>query len=258
MRINIREDSVELEGYVNAVERDSKTLSDRLGNFIERVCAGAFKKALKRGNNVHILLNHDWNRDLGSLEDGNLELEEDNVGLRVRATITDREVIEKARNGELVGWSFGFEDREVEKGLERGMFLRLVKDLFLHEVSVLDSRKQPAYAGTQVYTRSIDGEDHIIYRGAENIDGQEQDSDVKENDKKVDIEKEDVNETRDDNVEKAQDENVQKPVENSEAKDKEPVDNIVDNQKQNVEKLDKIDYSKYEQMIKSMKEDASC
>ena len=246
MRINLREDSVELEGYVNAIERDSKPLPSRIGNFIERICVGAFKKALKRGNNVHILLNHDWDRDLGSVEDGNLELEEDNIGLRVRATITDKDVIEKARNGELVGWSFGFEDREVENGLERGMLLRLVKDLFLHEVSVLDREKSPAYAGTQVYARSIDGEDHIICRGAENIDEQEE------------TPKTETAEQRDDDATQEQEQDVQKPVENSEPQDNADVDNHVDNHEQNVEKLDKIDYSKYEQMIKSIKEDASC
>ena len=246
MRINLREDSVELEGYVNAIERDSKPLPSRIGNFIERICVGAFKKALKRGNNVHILLNHDWDRDLGSVEDGNLELEEDNIGLRVRATITDKDVIEKARNGELVGWSFGFEDREVENGLERGMLLRLVKDLFLHEVSVLDREKSPAYAGTQVYARSIDGEDHIICRGAEYIDEQEE------------TPKTETAEQRDDDATQEQEQDVQKPVENSEPQDNDDVDNHVDNHEQNVEKLDKIDYSKYEQMIKSIKEDASC
>ena len=246
MRINLREDSVELEGYVNAVERSSKTLTDRIGNFVERICAGAFKRALKRGNNVHILLNHDWDRDLGSTEQGNLELEEDNIGLRVRATITDPDVIQKARNGELVGWSFGFEDRDVENGLEGGVFLRLVKDLFLHEVSVLDNTKQPAYAGTQVYARSIDGEEHIIYRGAENTD---------ENVEVVEIKKE---QERDEEQKTENEPDVQKPVENSEPQDKEVVDKHVDNHEQNVENLDKIDYSKYEQMIKSMKEDASC
>lgn len=247
MRIlNLREDSVELEGYVNAVERSSKTLTDRIGNFIERICAGAFKKALKRGNNVHILLNHDWDRDLGSTEQGNLELEEDNIGLRVRATITDPDVIEKARDGRLVGWSFGFEDREVENGLEHGVFLRLVKDLFLHEVSVLDDSKMPAYAGTQVYARSIDGENHIINRGADNIEDVET------------IAEKETTEPTSANVEKTQAENVQKPVENAEGQDKEHVDNVVDNHEQNIEKLDKIDYSKYEQMIKSIKEDASC
>lgn len=246
MRINLREDSVELEGYVNAVERSSKTLTDRIGNFVERICAGAFKRALKRGNNVHILLNHDWDRDLGSTEQGNLELEEDNIGLRVRATITDPDVIQKARNGELVGWSFGFEDRDVENGLEGGVFLRLVKDLFLHEVSVLDNTKQPAYAGTQVYARSIDGEEHIIYRGAENTD---------ENVEVVEIKKE---QERDEEQKTENEPDVQKPVENSEPQDKEVVDKPVDNHEQNVENLDKIDYSKYEQMIKSIKEDASC
>lgn len=248
MRIlNLREDSVELEGYVNAVERDSKPLPSRLGNFIERICVGAFKKALKRGNNVHILLNHDWDRDLGSVEQGNLKLEEDNIGLRVHATITDPEVVEKARSGDLVGWSFGFEDREVENGLEGGMLLRLVKDLFLHEVSVLDRAKTPAYAGTQVYARSIDGEQHIIYRGEDNIDEVEPDT-----------EKQEQAEPASTDAEKAQDEKVQKPVENVEAQEVEPVDNLVDNHEQDIVKLDKIDYSKYEQMIKSIKEDASC
>ena len=248
MRIlNLREDSVELEGYVNAVERDSKPLPSRLGNFIERICVGAFKKALKRGNNVHILLNHDWDRDLGSVEQGNLKLEEDNIGLRVHATITDPEVVEKARSGDLVGWSFGFEDREVENGLEGGMLLRLVKDLFLHEVSVLDRAKKPAYAGTQVYARSIDGEQHIIYRGEDNIDEVEPDT-----------EKQEQAEPASTDAEKAQDEKVQKPVENVEAQEVEPVDNLVDNHEQDIVKLDKIDYSKYEQMIKSIKEDASC
>ena len=251
MRIlNLREDSVVLEGYVNAVERSSKTLGDRIGSFIERICAGAFKKALKRGNNVHILLNHDWNRDLGSLEDGNLELEEDNIGLRVRATITDPEVIQKAREGRLVGWSFGFEDREVEQGLEHGTFLRLVKDLFLHEVSVLDDTKKPAYAGTQVYARSIDGEDHIIYRGAENIEGIEAQDDESETDT-IDESK---NERADDVAQDKTEPDVDNSVEKSEPQAKEDVDN----HEQNVEKLDKIDYSKYEQMIKSIKEDASC
>ena len=150
MKINIRANSVEIEGYVNAIERNSKPLWSRMGQFIERICKGAFKKALKRNDNVKILLNHDPSRELGSTKQGNLELEEDNIGLRVRAIITDKEVIEKARNGDLVGWSFGFTDREVENTIERGMPLRAVKDLNLEEVSILDKSKTPAYDGTFV------------------------------------------------------------------------------------------------------------
>ena len=121
MQINIREDSVEIEGYVNAVERNSKPLLSRMGKFIERIKAGAFARALKRNDDVHVLLNHDWQRDLGSTKQGNLELAEDNIGLRARFTTSDKDVMEMAKRGDLVGWSFGFYDRDVKNGVENGM-----------------------------------------------------------------------------------------------------------------------------------------
>lgn len=162
MKIEIRADRVEIEGYVNAVERNSKTLWSRIGRFIERICKGAFTKAINRNDEIHILLNHDWDRDLGSTKKGNLELHEDSIGLHARATITDRDVIEKARNGDLVGWSFGFSDREVENEVEKGLPLRLVKDLDLYEVSILDRTKEPAYEGTLVSTRADTKERQLI------------------------------------------------------------------------------------------------
>lgn len=155
MEIRIKKDSVEIEGYVNAVERRSKPLWSRMGQFIERICKGAFGKALKRNDDVKILLNHDPEKLLGSQKKGNLELEEDSIGLRARATITDPEVVETAKRGDLVGWSFGFYDREVENKLdESGLPLRDVKDLDLEEVSLLDKRAIPAYDGTLVCVRS--------------------------------------------------------------------------------------------------------
>ena len=155
MQIRVKGDSVEIDGYVNAVERKSKPLWSRMGQFIERICAGAFKRALQRNNDVRILLNHDPARDLGGTKDGNLELEEDNIGLHARATITDPDVVKKARNGDLVGWSFGFFDREVEQRTdEDGMPLRNVRDLDLEEVSLLDKTATPAYDGTLVMVRA--------------------------------------------------------------------------------------------------------
>lgn len=156
MKVRIRSDSVEIEGYVNAVERWSKPLMSRIGRFIERICKGAFFNALKRNDDVHILLNHDWDRDLGSTKQGNLELHEDAIGLHARACITDPEVIEKARSGDLVGWSFGFQDRDVETGFDNGMPTRAVKDLDLFEVSIIDRTKTPAYDGTLIMARSAD------------------------------------------------------------------------------------------------------
>lgn len=148
---------------VNAIERDSKTLWSRMGRFIERICKGAFFNALKRNDNVRILLNHDASRDLGGTKDGNLELTEDNIGLRARAIITDKDVIDKARKGELVGWSFGFYDRDVEVGQsETGIPLRKVRDLDLQEVSILDKSRTPAYDGTLVMVRADEQQDIMI------------------------------------------------------------------------------------------------
>ena len=176
MEIRIKGDSVEVEGYVNAIERKSKPLWSRMGQFVERICKGAFKRALDRNDNVRILLNHDESRDLGGTKDGNLELTEDNIGLHARATITDKDVVEKAKNGDLVGWSFGFQDRDVEnKRDEDGFPLRDVKDLDLYEVSLLDRSKTPAYDGTLVCVRADETtimfgdvtEDEIIVRSEE-------------------------------------------------------------------------------------------
>lgn len=161
MNIRVTKDSVEIDGYVNAVERLSKPLSDRLGKFVERVKVGAFKRALERAEDVRILLNHDWTRDLGGIKDGNLELYEDAIGLHARATITDKDVVEQAKRGELRGWSFGFTDRDVEQSEENGLTVRNVKDLDLYEVSLINRARVPAYDGTLVAVRSADDSNAI-------------------------------------------------------------------------------------------------
>lgn len=156
MQVRFEKDFVEVSGYVNAIERASKPLLDRTGYFVEHVCKGAFKRAIERNNDIHILLNHNWEKDLGSTLQGNLELEEDNIGLKARATIKDREVIEKAKNGDLIGWSFGFTDEEVEEKDVDGVKNRAIKDLNLYEVSVLDRKRIPAYDGNLLYVREKD------------------------------------------------------------------------------------------------------
>lgn len=154
LEVRIRGDSVEISGYVNAIERKSKVLSSRAGQFVERICKGAFKRAIERNDDIKLLLNHNWDYNLGSTKNGNLELYEDNIGLRAEATITDEEVVKKARNNELVGWSFGFEDREVTRSMENGVTTRDVHDLNLFEVSILDNTRSPAYEGNILSVRS--------------------------------------------------------------------------------------------------------
>lgn len=230
MKVNIRADKVEIEGYVNAIERDSKPLWSRVGQFIERICKGAFKKALKRNDDVHILLNHDWSRDLGSTKEGNLELEEDNIGLKARATISDPEVVKKARAGELVGWSFGFSDRDVINSIRDGMPHRAVKDLDLAEVSILDKRKSPAYEGTLITARAE--EEVLHFRGEDFID----DVEIKE----VQLEEQP----------EAKEEATTEVV--AEVQEEAPVEA---QPKQQEEVVKNIDYSKYEEIIAEMKEE---
>lgn len=166
MEIRIKEDSVEIEGYVNAVERLSKPLHSRTGEFVERICKGAFQRALQRNDNVRLLYNHNWSRDLGGTKDGNVELSEDNIGLRIRATVKDAETVENARRGNLVGFSFGFEDRDVDEHSENGMRTRDVKDMDLYEISILDRKKTPAYDGTLINVRDAEGQqEKRIYFG---------------------------------------------------------------------------------------------
>ena len=170
MQIEVREDSVVVSGYVNSVERWSKPLRMNLRGvmqrFIEKIKAGVFRNALKRNDNVKVLLNHNPDRELANTKDGTAILEEDNIGLRAEVTITDPEVVEKARNNKLVGWSFGFYSNADEVAQEATMATRTVTDMDLVEVSILDDTKSPAYYGTSIETRS-EGEKPLEIR--ENI-----------------------------------------------------------------------------------------
>ena len=157
MKIEVRNDCVVITGYVNAVERLSKPIRENLHGkvrtFLERIRAGVFHNALKRNDNVLVLLNHDENRVLASTADGNAVLEEDNIGLRAEITITDEEVVQKARDGKLSGWSFGFVCLDDVLTTEGNDEIRTVTDLELLEVSILDDTKRPAYYGTSIETR---------------------------------------------------------------------------------------------------------
>lgn len=155
MRIELRADSVLIEGYVNAVARDSRPMRDKgTGQrFVEQIVPGAFKRALEQ-NEVDLLLDHDENRKLGSTQT-NLTLCEDAIGLKARAEITDPEVIQKARDKKLRGWSFGFYERDAsEEDIPNGMKRRYIEEMQLVEVSLIDEKKVPCYAGTSIETRA--------------------------------------------------------------------------------------------------------
>ncbi len=158
MRIEIRNDSVAIDGYVNAVARDSRPMRDRKTGtrFVEQIVPGAFKRALQH-NEVLLLLNHDNSRNLGSTET-NLTLYEDSIGLRAHAVVTDPEGIQKARDKKLRGWSFGFHELDAsEERISDSLQRRYVEELELLEVSLIDERKLPCYEGTSIEARAMEG-----------------------------------------------------------------------------------------------------
>jgi len=147
-----------LDGYVNAVGRDSRVLPSPKGKFIEQIKPKTFQRALERADNVDLLFNHKKDRKLGSTKEGNLELYEDNIGLRAIATVSDDEVIKKAKNGELRGWSFGFyTNKDSWEDGPDGIQRRYLEDIDLLEVSILD--KTPAYIATTIEQR---GEEDVL------------------------------------------------------------------------------------------------
>nr|DAQ07631.1 MAG TPA: prohead serine protease [Caudoviricetes sp.] len=156
MQVEVRNDSVLLDGYVNAVARDSKPTLDENGEkFIEQITPKAFERAIGRNEDILCLLNHEPNRKLGSTKDGNIKLFEDNIGLRAICEITDSEVIEKAKEQRLRGWSFGFEAiKEYEETISDNLKRRFIDEMNLLEVSIIDDKKVPCYVGTSIETRA--------------------------------------------------------------------------------------------------------
>ena len=256
MKVEVREDSVHITGYVNAIERYSKPIREsirgQIRTFIERIKAGVFKTALKRNDDVKVLLNHNHERVLATTKDGSAKLEEDNIGLRAEVTITDEEVIEKARNNQLVGWSFGFYANADEMGSDNGNETRTVTDLDLIEVSILDDTKSPAYYGTSIEARSED-ERVLEYRATvEEIeeDAMEKHEEVykitDELHKQIEVEKEEAK------LEILIEKVVNKVLEKLNGTREEktiPEETLVEEEKVEEDRSTKIDYSEFEQRI---------
>lgn len=143
---------IKLEGYVNSVARDSKLISENGKTFVEQIAPGVWEKALKKNKDIKILLNHDKTRELGSILKGNLELLEDNIGLKVKCLIDDPEVIQYSKDNKLKGWSFGFSViKDRWEKIDAVRYRRIIEDLELYEVSILTV--SPAYYGTSIEER---------------------------------------------------------------------------------------------------------
>ena len=156
MKVEIRSDGVHISGYVNAVDRYSRVLKDKNGRrFREKILPGAFSRSMKRCPDVKVMFNHV--RALTQVNTDGITLKADNLGLYFDGYIRDKEVIERARAGKLVGWSFGFtlgEHTDTPSGCDEYDFERAVKELGLFEISIIDDRYNPCYEATSLQARA--------------------------------------------------------------------------------------------------------
>ncbi len=157
-------DGMTLTGYAARFNEPSEPLP-----FIERIKPGAFKRSINSRNDIKLLWNHNTDMVLGSTRAGTLTLKEDEIGLRVVATLPDntwgRDAKVSIQRGDVTGFSFGFTvpaggDSWSADGTERTL-----KSVRLMEVST--GVAFPAYPSTNG-TAQVRGLDKVAERN--NID----------------------------------------------------------------------------------------
>ncbi|WP_368244101.1 HK97 family phage prohead protease [Clostridium tertium] len=147
-------DVVELEGYIAKFD----SLTDLGYGIYEKISRGAFSETLADGHNIFLLYHHDFSKPLSSTRNNTLILEEDNIGLKFKATVNSnlsygKDVVELVREGLVQGCSFGFSvlaDEYVYND-ENDTLTRTLTKVKLYEGSVLCI---PQYEDTEVMARS--------------------------------------------------------------------------------------------------------
>ena len=146
-----------VEGLVNKTESWSHTLGMRK-KFREKICRGAFDKAIQTAPRIDFLAEHDSSKLLATTENGSLQLWEDAEGLKMRAKICPtsygKDMYELMKSNLVRHMSFGFRViSDKWKKLANGTFERTVDALELSEVSVV---RNPAYPQSAIAARGIE------------------------------------------------------------------------------------------------------
>ena len=159
MQTSITTDNTDMivEGLVNKTESWSHTLGMRK-KFREKICRGAFDKAIQTAPRIDFLAEHDSSKLLATTENGSLELWEDSEGLKMRAKICPtsygKDMYELMKSNLVRHMSFGFRViSDKWKKLSNGTFERIVDALELSEVSVV---RNPAYPQSAIAARGIE------------------------------------------------------------------------------------------------------
>lgn len=146
-----------IEGYAAIFSDEYTKLKDRWGDcFYEKISPGAFLKTLNdKTKDKFMLINHDWNKVVGRTN-SNLELEEDNKGLRfsleVPNTTDGNDLLENVRLGLVKGCSFGFNIvNQKTRWDDDWNFYRDITEVDLFEITATPI---PAYSDTEISCRS--------------------------------------------------------------------------------------------------------
>lgn len=131
---------------------------------VERVDRDAFTNAMKRGDDVRGLVNHDPNLVIGRTTAGTMTLTVDERGLKYTIDPPDtqagRDVVESIKRGDITGSSFSFVANAVEwkDASANEPEVRVIKDVTLYDVGPVTF---PAYesSSTGLRGRAIGGID---------------------------------------------------------------------------------------------------
>ena len=125
------------------------------GWFTEEIMPGAFREALRRGDDVPLLIEHQG-LPLARTTSGRLRLAEDARGLAIEADLNPEDpdvarVIPKMQAGELNAMSFAFRAEREEWDHSAEPEHRRILQVRLYDVAVV---VHPAYSGTEIALRS--------------------------------------------------------------------------------------------------------
>lgn len=155
---------MQISGYAAVWDSPSQVLGNFFGDgFVERVKRGAFSRALKSGQDVRALFNHDTNQVLGRSANGTLRLSEDDHGLKYEIDLPEtqaaRDLYALVKRGDVNQSSFGFSihadgQKRGEEWMdpESGPSERTLTDVDLYDVSPVTF---PAYLSSSVSARSL-------------------------------------------------------------------------------------------------------
>lgn len=151
-----------LEGYASVFNSEAVIG----GRFREMIAPGAFARALKDGDDVVALFNHNPDSVIGRTSNGTLRLSEDAHGLKYMVDLNPddpdaQRVLAKVRRGDVVASSFAFSvvREDVRRSGGDELPLRVIQDVKLYDVSPVTT---PAYAATTVSARDADADAKVV------------------------------------------------------------------------------------------------